>query len=362
VREREWVEFLEIIYKLILRIMFFISRYNTQYIEFRETLKEIRSWSFEPSKKAVFNKVDKFNILDETARNILLEKMSFILTNKDVYLDLNTVEEIDLFVSRRLGIRDGVLNSNLLNRDKIENNFTDVIPAQNNDSYVIFNDPLLLTTIEVVLVFTKETKNKEVLKSFKKIFTEKTSLKLNKHLIFFDILPDIRFKLNLLKDDKLNHLLKSYYIAETKNKYQDMARVISDIVKRIFLPNKGKKCKKDRIINSILNRSYKIESNRTEEKKIIKMDLDSKYDFITNIIDKIYGIRHTENWTIDVKDQYVYKLIAHTGIDLITLYINANEKTFLDKLDTPKKIREEYYKEFGRQQEKREINVEEIPF
>jgi len=342
--------------------MFFINRYNTRYIEFRETLKEIGSWSFQPSKKAVSNRVDKFNILDEISRNILLEKMSFILTNKDVYLDLNTIEEIDLFVSRRIGIKNGVLNSNLLSRDKIENNFTSVIPIQNSDSYIIFDDSLLLTTIEVVLVFIKETKSKEVLKAFEKIFTEKTFLMLNNHLIFFDILPDLKFKHNLLKDDKLNYLLKSYYIAEMKNKYQDMARIISDITKRIFLPSSGKKSKKDEIINSILNKSYKIDSKRTAEKKLIKMDIESKYDFITNIIDKVYGIRHTENWTIDVKDQYVYKLIAHTGIDLITLYINANEKSFLNKLDTPKEIREEYYKEFGKQQEEKEINVEEIPF
>ncbi len=325
--------------------MFFINRYQTKYIEFRDTIKEIRSWSFSPTKNAVSNKLEKFLFLDEKSRNILLSKLSFIL-KYEKYLDLDDIQEINLFLKRRLGLKDDILDKQILDYPSIEAIFTETFSLNNGHQYEIFNDPLFITIIEIILVFVKDDKYKKIQNEFSEIFDKYTNLHLKDYLVFFDTLPDLKNQLHLIKDEKLKLLLKNFYINEYRDNYQKMAKISADIIKKIFYPKPNNK--KEKVTEKILINSFKIEKKRKKERKLIKEYLENRFDFITQVIDKIYNIRHTEDWTIEVKDDYVYKMVSSSCIDFITLYIKSNRGKYFRSLEKTKQIRKKYYEEFER--------------
>jgi hypothetical protein len=322
--------------------MFFVSRYKNKYGEFEQAVQEIKGWSYLPSKKNVAARLDRYLILDPELRNCLLAKISYIFENKDVFLDLNVVDEINLFFYRKMGISEKVINDRMLDVESILNNFTDSIPLLNEEHYTIYNDIKLLTLVEVLVVFLHDNKTKKIIGEFGELFVS-SNLFFENGLIFFDSLPDLQYKLHLFIDEGLKDILGRFYFSKQEKDYVEMSKNIAEAIKRVFISSN---LKKEDVIEVIISNIYIFSGGRSGDNKIVRDELDQRYNYVIKIIDKVYNVRHTETWTISVRDGYVYKYIAHTCLDFLTIYINANTKKYIKKAVPPKKIKEKYYAEF----------------
>lgn len=218
-------------------------------------------------------------------------------------------------------------------------------------AFELFEDFKLFDLIEVIILFSKNTKRSEIIERFNSIFIEENEpYIIQDNFVVSKREEDIRTVLPILKDVELKNKFELFYLFFDKNEYLNASKISSDIVNIIF-SDYLKDSKPKKIKEILSNLSKKITGVGRSDSLVTKKDLlyhifDNLLKNVKDLTNSIYDIRHTEISTIKPKNQNIYKLVSLYNISICELAITSSKNEFIIGEDW-EKIKSDYIKKYN---------------
>lgn len=303
-----------------------------------------------------FSRINGRELISEEVRNRLISEIKFITSSDDfldywiffknekkdlLYLDK---DKIDQFSLAELGSRMS---------DHFEFEKFDIKKQKHTSRFsekegTYFDDYKLFDLIEIIFLFSKEVKRFEVINRFNSIFQEEgVNFEVIEHLITRKSGETIKSLISLLKDKNLGSKLKSYYQFYENEDFVNSAKLSADILNIVFSDfiKDNKKKKINELQNKIALKIVSGGSNAKDKRKRFVGYLNNLSNLSKDLSNDIYDVRHTENSTIEIRNQNIYKLISNQNMSIIELVLTSLKDDYVLG-DNWEMIKNDYVKKY----------------
>lgn len=194
-------------------------------------------------------------------------------------------------------------------------------------------DYYILDLIEIMVIFSKESKREEFVKRIKEIFyeeREQNTFTIHWYIIIENNSNEFQSIIPFIKDAKIRDKLETYYRVKATNPDSSiLAKTSADIINYI-LSSEAWEFKK--YMDSLFNKIWsKIALDKPEELTNLLLKLADYWKWLNNKID---NVRHTERSTIPIIEQcWIYKFIADNNMNIIELIITSLPEDYISNWD-----------------------------
>ncbi len=304
------------------------------------------------------------NFISSSLRTRLLEEVKFLISSGD-------------FLERCLIVDDLEKDTYFLHPDTIKNIFerevgydisnffnTRVLEFATSDN----PDAYFFDLIELMIVFSNESKRDEIISRIKNIFIEENApFTINSFMIVLTKETGLRALVPILKDNLLKNKLEELYEALNSGKnYQISARLAADVVQYLFSSDDKSKTK-----SFATDLCTEIASKWTNGPNvdILASLINDNVKNAKALNNQIANIRHTDRHTIPVEGSIFFKLVTYEDLSIVELVIQSLPETFITNKD-PEELKSDYFVRYKVQtdvkwtyKKKEEAKVEDdIPF
>lgn len=211
-----------------------------------------------------------------------------------------------------------------------------------------YSDVKLFDLIELILVFCKKDKIKDLISRFHKVFLEEQeSFVMHGFMIVDKNVSGLRSLLPLIKDKTLRTKLSELYEdirPSVGNSYEVQARLSADIIQFLFSSSKGQSDTKkysDDLCKSIAEK-WTAKENTKKLTELLSETVKNAKD----LGNQISNIRHTDQHSIRVESPSFYKLVAHKNMSIIELTILSLPEKYVTE-QNPEEIKEQYLSSYS---------------
>lgn len=211
-----------------------------------------------------------------------------------------------------------------------------------------FDDYKLFDLAEITILFAKPDERQNVIKRFNSILLEEnTNYQIIEHLITKKAGESLRALKTILKDDNLRNKISSYLEFESNGDYINSAKVSSDIVNLLFSGYiKDEKPNAIKALKGKLARKLLV-THDAEEEKITRLEkyIDALLRTAKDLSNEIYDIRHTEQSTLQIANENMYKLVSTHNMSIVELVLTTLKDDYVLSNDW-ETIKQEYIQKY----------------
>lgn len=309
--------------------------------------------------------------LSETLRNRLQFVISYITSS------LEFIEKFALLDNKNEGIvylhkkTIADLSNAELGYDTTQYIDPTIFGGRKNRNDLEYDDFKLFDFIEILLVFTKDSKRDDVRKRFIEVF-ENESFPV--FIMDWMLIPTVENGLigvaPLLKDKTIQEKIRTLYPykvgGRTSLTPEAAARVSADVVQYIFSSKKGQKGTKtyaEQLVTKVA-RAWTTEDKVPELDKMLSELVKLSKDFNNAISD----VRHTDKHTIQANTPGIYEVIFNINLSIAELVLTTAQDEFIEETNS-ESIKKAYLSKYGLIagagwfiEKKETIDLGEIPF
>lgn len=263
---------------------------------------------------------EKEKFLSGSLRMRLVHQIKYIVTSKECYLEpfLVTIDKSDSSLHL---CEESIKNLTIseLGYD-LTNIFNCFIMTYEQENYTDF---YLFDLIEILIIFSTESKRPETVKRFQDTLRDESSdFMINEYMVIYKKEIGLRAVLPLIKDSTLRSKIEEYYSnLRVRGGYEATSRITADILQYLFSsPKQQKKTKK---YSEVLCKKIAM-------KWTTKVNIENLATLIGNTVtnakdlnNQISNIRHTDKFTIPVDNQTFYKMVTAINFSIIELTIQS---------------------------------------
>jgi len=211
-----------------------------------------------------------------------------------------------------------------------------------------FDDYKLFDLAEITILFARPDRRNDVINRFNLIFSEEeVNYEIVQHLITRKSGESLKSLKNILKDSTLKTKLNSYLDYESRGDHLNAAKLSAEIVNIIFSgyikDSKPAVIKelKGKLVNALLSPS----DAKTEKGTKLEAHIESILNVAKNLSNDIYDIRHTEQSTLEIRNDNIYKLVSNNNRSIIELVLTTLKDEYVIS-DDWENIKKEYIEKY----------------